>query len=222
MNVRDISFTASLIASLARATSADAQSRAYAGVVAGPYYTDADHVSGTLIASGVTAGVSVLPWLDVEVDLLRPAGELTREYTGPSISFAGAGAARDQFVVTRFINERRASMVFSVGASFHPRVPIRRMTPRLFVGIANHRVRDRTVLEHLSLPPGVTIEQVNRALPPADWRTRSLGGLAIGGSLAVEVTPHLSIAPDVRYDYGSIGDEINNALRTSVRALWRF
>jgi hypothetical protein len=28
--------------------------------------------------------------------------------------------------------------------------------------------------------------------------------------------------PDVRYDYGSIGDEINNWLRPSVRLLWNF
>jgi len=28
--------------------------------------------------------------------------------------------------------------------------------------------------------------------------------------------------PDLRFDYGSIGDEINNALRSSVRVLWRF
>jgi len=36
------------------------------------------------------------------------------------------------------------------------------------------------------------------------------------------VSPHLWVAPDVRYDYGSIGDEINNALRTTVRVGWRF
>ena len=51
---------------------------------------------------------------------------------------------------------------------------------------------------------------------------RELGGLTIGGSVGFAVTRHLSVAPDLRYDCGSIGDEINGTLRTSVRVLWSF
>ena len=222
MNVRTI-FAAGLVSTLAWAAAADAQTggRLYAGVLTGPYSTDADPVNGNLTSVGVTGGVRLLPWLDVEVDLLRPNGMLTREYTGQSISFTGPGVP-EQFVLTRFVNERRAHFVLSAGVAFHPAVPIRRLTPRVFVGIVNHRVRDRRRPEHLYLPPDVTLEQVNRAMPPEDWRTRHLGGPTVGGSLAFAITPHLSIAPDVRYDYGSIGDEINNMLRTSIRVLWTF
>jgi hypothetical protein len=36
------------------------------------------------------------------------------------------------------------------------------------------------------------------------------------------LTERLVIMPGLRYDYGSIGDEINNAFRAGVRVLWRF
>jgi hypothetical protein len=94
--------------------------------------------------------------------------------------------------------------------------------PRVFAGVANLHTSDRTVYEHLLIPSGVTLEQVNRAMPQQDWQSRNLGGPSFGGSLSIAITPRLSVVPDVRYDYGSIGDEINNALRTSIRVLWRF
>jgi hypothetical protein len=202
-------------------------SRFYLGALAGPFYTDADRVTGSLIAVGVTGGVRLSSWLGVEVDVLRPSGLLTREYTGTSISFAGPGASRDEIerlaVVTRFVNERRPSAIISAGATFGLPRPEGRMTPRLFAGITNQSARERTIREHLSLPPGVTPEQVNRAIPPeVEGRSRQLGAITVGGSLAIAVTPHVSIAPDLRYDYGSIGDEINNVVRSSVRVLWRF
>jgi hypothetical protein len=200
------------------------ETRAYIGVLAGPYHTTADHVSGTLSSVGVTGGVRVLPWLDVEVDVLQSIGLLTREYTGPSIAFPGSGpvATASEFVVTRFIKEREGGNTISLGMVFHPRMPWRRLSPRVFAGVSSHRTAERTVYEQVSLPPGVTLEQVNRVMPQEDSRTRHLGGPSVGGSMGIALTQRLWIVPDVRYDYGSIGDEINNALRTSMRLLWRF
>ena len=217
-------FTGILVALLC-ATNVQAQQlddRIYIGLLAGPYHTNADHVSGTLGSIGVTGGVGILPWLDIEVDVLQSNGLLTREYTGPSMSFAGPGAPAGEFVVTRFLNQREGGNTISVGVVFHPRVAWGRVLPRVFAGVSSHRARERTVYEHVSLPPGVTLEQVNRAMPPEDWRTRNSGGPSVGGSVALAVTDRLSIVPDFRYDYGSIGDEINNAFRSSIRVLWRF
>jgi hypothetical protein len=212
-----------VLVGLAAATPARGQveERIYAGALVGTYDTNADHVSGTLASVGVAVGVRVLPWLDIEVDLLKPNGHVIRDYTGRSVSFTGPGPP-ETFVLTHFVNERRPDIVISAGVAFHPRVAWRRVTPRVFVGVSNHRVRDRTVLEHLYLPPGVTLEQVNRAMPPEDWRTRNLGGPTIGGSVDFAITKRISVAPDIRYDYGSIGDEINNMLRGSLRIFWHF
>jgi hypothetical protein len=208
---------------LACVASADAQPRRspYFGALIGPYSVDADHVTGDTTSIGVTGGMAVLPWLDIEIDVLKPSGVLIYEYTGPSASFTGPGPP-DQFVVTKFSNQRRVDVVLSAGVVFHPRAPVRRMTPRFFAGVANHRVRDRTVLSHVYLPPGVTLEMLERTYPSQGWQTRNLGGPTIGGSLTIDITERVSIAPDIRYDYGSIGDEINNVLRSSVRVMWRF
>jgi hypothetical protein len=225
MHSRTVSWFSGTLVALLCATNVHAQpldDRTYVGMLAGPYHTNADHVSGTLGSIGVTGGVGILPWLDVEVDVLQSNGLLTRDYTGPSISFAGPGAAASEFVVTRFLNQREGGNTISVGVVFHPRVAWGRVLPRLFAGVSSHRARERTVYEHVSLPPGVTLEQVSRAMPPEDWHTRHFGGPSWGGSIAIGVTPQLFVVPDIRYDYGSVGDEINNALRTSIRVLWRF
>jgi opacity protein-like surface antigen len=57
--------------------------------------------------------------------------------------------------------------------------------------------------------------------PPTTFM-RNIGGLAFGAGTAYRLTPHLSLGGDVRYDYGSIGDEINNVWRPSLRSTWSF
>ena len=225
MRVGRFDWLLATLTALMCATQAQAQgidSRVYVGILAGPYHTTADHVDGTLSSIGVTGGIRITPWLDLEVDVLHSSGVLSREHTGPSIAFGNSDGRTSEFVITRYIHEREGGNTLSIGASFHPRVAWGGFTPRLFAGISSHRTKDRIVLEHLSVPPGVTVEQVNRAMPQQDWRSRHLGGPSFGGSLGIAVTQRLSVVPDLRYDYGSMGDEINNALRTSIRVLWRF
>jgi hypothetical protein len=36
------------------------------------------------------------------------------------------------------------------------------------------------------------------------------------------LTRRLAIVPDIRYNYGSFADEINNALHSTLRVRWRF
>jgi len=211
----------------AGAVSAEAQQagRPYAGVTLGGHHENADRVTGTTSAVGVAAGIRLGSALGVEVDFARPSGEISRAYTGTSISFAGRGASREEIerlaVVTRFTNARRVLSTVSAGLAFY--LPATgRWSPQLFLGVTNHRARERTELVHLSIPEGIDPERVRRAMPEQAPSIRNLGALTLGGSIGFAATRHLSIAPDLRYDYGSIGDEINNMLRTSVRVLWSF
>jgi hypothetical protein len=198
----------------------------YLGASIGTHHTSADLVDGRLGNGGVHAGIALLPWMDIEGEWQHPTGTIRRERTGTSLSFAPPGSARDEIerlsVVTRFASERRAGALLSVGVNFRPRLDAaQRIRPQFFIGLTGHWVEDVTVLDHLVLPPGVTREQLERAMPPQEpWR-RNLGGVTLGASLAIAVTPRWSIVPDLRYDYGSIGDEINNALRPSLRVQWR-
>ena len=229
MNRRLVSLATGVLAWMAIATPVTAQTRPgfSIGLTIAQHRISADSVTGSQSSIGLVAAVGLTPTISIEGEITRPLGVVSRSHTGTSISFADTrGLSRDEaertFVVTRFTTERRTTALVSAGVAFQPAQPIGRFTPRFFAGISNHRVREVRRLEHLSLPPGVTLEQVNRAMAPVQERTRDLGGLTIGGSLAVRLTDHLSLAPDLRYDYGSIGDEINNALRGSIRALWGF
>jgi hypothetical protein len=112
--------------------------------------------------------------------------------------------------------------VLSVGAAFHPRTKIGRIQPRFFTGVTTHFAQERELIVPLRWPASLTPEQL-RQISPSDHRSRrALGSLSFGAAIAVDLTRHLVIVPDVRYDYGSIGDEINNSWRAGTRILWRF
>jgi hypothetical protein len=200
--------------------------RVYVGATAGPYRVDADHVTGTLPSAGGLLGVRVGRRVSLEVGVARPVGTLRHEHTGISSSFAPLGSSFEEIerqgVLTRFTNERVVQAVVSGGVVLHPSDPTLRVQPRLFVGTTTHFAREVTRLEHLRLPAGVTIEDVTRRHPPQPPRSRGLGSLTFGAGVAIAITRQLSVVPDIRYDYGSIGDEINNMLRTDVRFMWRF
>jgi len=216
---------AAAVLAAAQLAAAQPVGRPYLGVHVGAHHEGADRVTGTTAAVGVVAGVRLKPALGVEIDVARPGGELSREYTGPSVSFADPGASREEIqrlgVVTRFINARQVLATVSAGVVCY--LPAtRRWRPGLFLGATNHRVRERSEHVPVSIPEGIDPERVRRALVDEAPLIRNLGGLTVGGSVGFAATPRLIIAPDVRYDYGSIGDEINNVLRTSLRVLWSF
>jgi hypothetical protein len=201
-------------------------SRAYLGVLAGAYGVSADATDGIVGSYGITGGVRLKPWLDIEGDLIRPTGSVQREYAGVGISFAGPNATREEIeragVVTHFVNQRRPRALVSVGASFHTNDAGARFSPAFFIGISDQTVEDTFIREPLSFPPNVTLEQVLRIQPREERHRQHIGALAFGFSVGVRLAPHLFIGPDIRYDYGSIGDEINNLWRASTRLWWKF
>jgi hypothetical protein len=208
------------------AAQADAQprSRFYAGGSAGGFSVSADEVSGSSGAGGIFGGVAVSRYADVEVDAVWPSSAFTRSYSGISVSFAAPGSPREEIerlgVTTQFDKRREVQSNISGAVVLHP--PIRsRLTPGVIIGVTNQRVRERTVYTPLVIPPGVD-PQHPAVVGRVEETTRNLGALTFGANLAIAVTPHFFVVPDVRYDFGSIGDEINNALRTSIRAQWRF
>jgi hypothetical protein len=189
------------------------------------YAVSADDVGGTTAATGIVLNVRVNPLLDFEAELLKPIGTLSREYTGTSFSVAPPGASLEEIqrlaVVTRYSYERRVDAVLSFGAAFHPRRAESRFEPRLFTGITTHFARSTASREPLRWPAEITREEVLRR-QPADHMSRAIGSLTFGASLAIDLTRRLVVVPDIRYDYGSIGDEINNVTRGGVRFMYRF
>ena len=82
-------------------------------------------------------------------------------------------------------------------------------------------MRDTTHYTPVTIPDGVDPLNPN-VVAREESAVRNLGALTIGANVAVAVTPRLAVVPDLRYDYGSIGDEINNTLRVGVRVVWRW
>jgi hypothetical protein len=206
------------------ASTAQTPSSFYAGGSIGAFSVSADDVDGRSMATGVFSGARLKPWLDIEGELVLPADDFTRSHTGVSVSFAPPGSSREEFdrlgVLTRFDTRRHVASSISLLAVFHPPAT-GRWVPALIAGVTNHRVHERRTYTPIAVPDGVDPNHPS-VRAREERSTRNLGGPTIGASLAFMVTRHLAVVPDVRFDYGSIGDEINNALRTSVRLLWRF
>ena len=204
---------------------ADAQTpgRFYVGGSVGGFSVSADHVDGRSPAAGVLGGVNLKPWLDIEGEIVIPIRHFTRIYGGDVVSYSFAPPGSPDFerlgVVLEYQNERDVSMSISGVAIFHGSLHPR-VEAGFIAGITNHRVTDRTVRTPVRVGEGLdpTLYGVQRS----EVHTRNLGGPTIGANVAVALTRHLRIVPDIRFDYASIGDEINNALRTSVRVHWRF
>ena len=115
------------------------------------------------------------------------------------------------------LRARRASL--SGAAIFHPsRGTVR---PGLIVGVTSQRVRDRTEYTPVRVGSGVDPTRPY-ATSRIETSSNSQGALTLGGNVAIALTRRIAVVPDLRFDYGSIGDEINSALRSSVRVLWRF
>ena len=71
----------------------------------------------------------------------------------------------------------------------------------------------------MATPPGYTIDDPR--WPNDDsTRHRTGNGLTMGGMLIASLTEHISLAPEVRFTSGFIGDDPYRVFRAGVRLLW--
>jgi hypothetical protein len=215
----------SLFAFAAAPAGAQQAGRPYLGLTVGTHVQRSDEVDGSSAAAGVVAGIPLSARWTLEVDAGRPATTFARDRSGKSQSFAPAGSTFEEFerlaVTERFYYQRQITSSISVGAVFQQPLH-RRLTLRLFLGVTNHHARERLRTSIVAMPEGVDPERLSRLGSTDQVYSRNIGGPTLGAGVSIALTRHLAIAPDIRYDYGSIGDEINNAWRTSLRTIWTF
>ncbi len=142
-----------------------------------------------------------------------------------SLSFAPPGSSREEIerlgVWTRFHNERNVSASLAGVVVFHrPIARYSRVHLGLVAGLNAQRATDRRDYTTVRIGTGVNPNAATLA-PRSETYTRTIGGFTVGVNLSFALNSHVFIVPDVRYHYGSIGDEINNAAYASVRAVWR-
>jgi hypothetical protein len=212
--------------SWACASGAHAQTalRPYVGAAIASFSVDADEVDGKSSAPGAVVGLSVSRLVDVEFEALFPTSTFNRTTVAIGTSFAGPGASREEIerlgVLTEFVRERDVVANLSVVAVIHPPAT-GRVVPGLVAGVTVQRAKIRSEYTPLRIPDGVDPNDP-RAIAQQERQTRNISAPTIGGQLSIRVTPQFYVVPDLRYDYGSIGDEINNTLRLSIRSIWRF
>jgi hypothetical protein len=225
--MRALNLSASLVV-LAALTSVPAQAqtgpRAYIAGGIGTFAVSADHVDGRSFATSIAGGLAVARHIEIEVEWVLPTQTVTESYTAPSVSFAPPGASqaeRDRLsVVTRFDKSRDVASAISAVVIFRPALG-RRVTPGVIVGLSTQWIEDRTSYTPVSIPDGVDPGHP-AVVAREEILRRNIGGPTFGGEVAFALSDRLFVVPDVRYDYHSLGDEINNTLRASVRVQWRF
>lgn len=175
-----------------------------------------------LPSASIVAGVNLTRSFGLEIQLDSGFGELSRIYEGTSVSFAPAGSSRDEIdrlaATARYERYARPGLGGSILAVW--RVPNPgRVSASVFLGATHITYKEREAITTLTVPPG--IDPDNRSLAPLrNTVTARRGGLTAGVSLPIQVRGALRIAPELRYTYGSIGDEIYGVFRTGVRVLW--
>jgi outer membrane protein with beta-barrel domain len=201
-------------------------SRWYAGGAIAASRLTADEVQGTYPTTGGVFGVRLTRAFSVEADLTRGLRKLTRTREGTSISFAGRGASREeierQAVHRRWQNEWAPTMNLAMLAVWRSTAPSR-VRPAAYVGVTAARYKEDYSSVVTALPAVVPVPaDDSNLLPQRQVINRMRGGLTGGVMFPITITGRLSVAPEVRYTYGSIGDEKHNLLRTGVRILWGF
>jgi hypothetical protein len=217
---------AGVLAVVPTIAAAQTTSRFYAGVTFGSINISADDVDGTSRAGGAIVGFEALPWLDVEAEFSKPSDPFTRSYGGDvlSMAFGTAGASREELeragIWLRYDKRRDINLTFSTVAIIRPSAR-GRVVPGVIIGMTNHNVQHRTDYTPVRIGPDVDPSNMF-ARPHSEAGTRNIGALTFGVNVAVMITRHFGVVPDLRYDFGSIGDVKENSLRPSVRVLWRF
>jgi hypothetical protein len=183
--------------------------------------------SGTTAAAGAAATWRFSKAFAIEAEMTQAARQVERSYEGRFVSYATSpNASREEIERLAPIARRSLAYVPGVGGSVAFRAGgeiNRRVAIAARVGAVARRYTHISAYTILSMPDGVDPSRVARdhADSSAD---RVRGGLLFGLDTPVKLTPHLSVAPEVRFVYGGparIGDKYREC-GVGLRAAWRF
>jgi hypothetical protein len=206
--------------------SAQDSSRFYAGGTLSASRVTADEVKGSTPTGGFIVGVRLTPSFSVEADVSRAFHKIQRSYEGTSESFAPPGSSYDeivrQAVHRRWDIEWKPTLNFAALAVWRS-TSTSRVGAAVYGGVTLARYREETRTVVTALPAVLPVPPDSPSLLPTEQiGTRNRGGLTGGLMIPIRIAGSLSVAPELRVVYGSIGDEKHNLLRGGVRVLWGF
>jgi hypothetical protein len=206
--------------------SAQDSPRLYAGGALSASRVTADEVKGATPTGGVIVGVRLTPSFSVEADVSRGFHKIQRSYEGTSQSFAPPGSSYDdivrQAVHRRWDIEWTPTLNLAALAVWRSTSPSR-VGAAVYGGVTLARYREETRTVVTALPAVVPVPPDSPSLLPTEQiGTRNRGGLTGGLMIPIRIAGSLSVAPELRVVYGSIGDEKHNLVRGGLRVLWGF
>jgi hypothetical protein len=95
-----------------------------------------------------------------------------------------------------------------------------RVNSAVFGGFSVRNYDSRHAVTITSLGPGVTGFQGPTSRVTTD--TRTAGGLMAGVMIPIRIASRVTVAPELRFTRGLIGDEPFNAVRLGTRLMWGF
>jgi hypothetical protein len=213
---------------LAGIPAAEAQSRFYVGVTTAADGGTRGNIPGGAVPSiGGMIGVRVTEAWSIEVEVERGfrtttagSGESvivsfppTRNPTREEIELYGIRARSDR--------TQTAGAGWSALAAWRTRQP-GRVNVGFLGGVSSRIYNSHLVRTTTFVSPLLDLSPNYRLPDETSTRRMVAGGLTGGVVIFVRVTPHLTIAPELRLTTGMITDDPYRVFRSGVRAMWSF
>lgn len=184
---------------------------------------------GSTSVAGLQTTFRISRTFGVEAEVTGAKNRIDRSYEGRFVSYAKAPATREE--IERLAPTARRSLGWAPGAGWSVAATARGsiMTPRVSLavkaGVSARRYLETSSFTLLSIPDGLDPARVERDfqnLNSAQRRTR--GGLLLGMDVAVAITSHIIVGPEIRFVYGGppqVGNK-HRELGLGLRGAWRF
>jgi hypothetical protein len=200
--------------------------RFYVGTTIAAHQISADDVDGWTSSIGAVFGLRLAPAFSLEFEASGGLGEASRVYSGTAISFAGPGASREEIerLGVTLQSDTRWNPGFGWSAlAMWRSTGAERIGIAVFGGVTATQYDERRTLTVVSIPTGVDVTEAElHRMMPDEQQSRIRGGLTGGVLIPIRLTAQISVAPEFRYTYGSIGDEKYNTLGGGARVTWAF
>lgn len=183
--------------------------------------------SGSTAVAGLQTTFRISRTFGVEAEVTGAQNRIDRSYEGHFVSYTTElHPSREEF--ERLAPTARRSLGYAPGAGWSVAATARgSMTPRVSLGakagVSARRYLETSSYTILSIPTGVDPARVARDFQNSASR-RTRGGLLLGVDVAVAITPHIVVGPEIRFVYSGparVGDK-HRELGLGLRGAWRF
>lgn len=182
---------------------------------------------GSTAVAGLSTTFRISRIFGVEAEVTGANNRIDKSYEGWFVSYSNdPNATRAE--IERLAPTARRSLGYAPGAGWSVAATARgSMTPRVSLavkaGVSARRYLETSSYTILSIPAGVDPAWVARHHQDSS-HSRTRGGLLLGMDVAVAITPHIIVGPEIRIVYSGparVGDTYRE-LGLGLRGAWRF